>query len=326
MKILVFMSDNRLLDSSFESTNYNSLSAVINYEYCKKYNYDFLYYRPYLDDENKILLYNCIDPNSKFIRHVAWAKLLSTNLALENEYDYVVYIDSDCIFKNFDKTLEEFIEPYPEKDIIFLNDKPWYFDKPNSGFFVCKVNNYTKQFFIDWYNVNIPEKNKNHPWEQPALYKIFEKYNLVIVDIWMFREEEGQFLRHVYNEENTIRIPYFKNFINLKNIDFQKNINEIKCIHYNTNKDNIIFNSILQNKKYSWNNNFIKFLEYGRMDAFGEGDYKQLDDHIYLAFFGNREHILIFNNNHTEFTSIRKDDNEIIKGKIENITTYSNII
>ena len=50
MHILVFMSDNRKLDKNIRSAEYNSLAAAINYEYCKKYNYDFIYYRPYLND------------------------------------------------------------------------------------------------------------------------------------------------------------------------------------------------------------------------------------------------------------------------------------
>ena len=52
------------------------------------------------------------------------------------------------------------------------------------------------------------------------------------------------------------------------------------------------------------------------MDAFGKGYYKQIDTNVFKAEFGNRTHILVFNNNYTEFTSIRKDDNEIVKGKL----------
>ena len=98
MKICVFMSDNRLLSNDINNANYNSLTASINYEYCKKYNYNFLYYRPYLDNKEIIDLYNCPDPNSSELRHAAWSKLLSTQLALQLDYDYIVYIDSDCIF------------------------------------------------------------------------------------------------------------------------------------------------------------------------------------------------------------------------------------
>ena len=76
-------------------------------------------------------------------------------------------------------------------------------------------------------------------------------------------------------------------------------------------------NSNVENKKYSWEGGHtIQFLEGGKMKAFGEGRYIQLDHHIIQAFFGGREHMLIFNDNYTSFTSIRRDDNEIIKGSI----------
>ena len=114
------MSDNRPLSQTMEKAEYNSLTAVINNEYCKKWKYNFIYYKPYFKEQKELLLYNCIDPNTNETRHAAWAKLLSTSLVLNLDYDYVVYIDSDCIFKNFDLSLEEFIKPYIDKKYNFL--------------------------------------------------------------------------------------------------------------------------------------------------------------------------------------------------------------
>ena len=151
MKILVFMSDNRPLDKTMEKADYPSLAASINSHYCKQYGYDFFYYQPYLYKkasrkrktiktiklERTVIsvdnqLYNCVDPNTKEKRHAAWSKILSAQKALRLSYDYVVYIDSDCIFKK-DKTIEDFIKPY-HQDILFLNNKPFNPDKPCSGF------------------------------------------------------------------------------------------------------------------------------------------------------------------------------------------------
>ena len=235
MKILIVMSDNRLLDNDFSKAQYNSLAASINYEYSKKYGYDFIYYRPYLNS-NKILENNCIDPNTKLLRHCAWSKLLSTRLALELNYDYVVYIDSDCIFKNFSKSLEEFISPYLNNNCIYLNNTPWGDDVPCSGFFICKVCPDVKEFVKEWYAYDF--KNEKNPcrWEQGALWKLYKdpKYNIVIHKELMFIEKEGQFLRHVATFEKTKRIPYFTKFIKDNNISFEKNISEIKCIDFNT--------------------------------------------------------------------------------------------
>jgi hypothetical protein len=242
LKILVFMSDNRKLQNEFEEATYNSLVASINYEYCKKYNYDFIYYRPYLDSENNLSLYNCIDPNTKDLRHASWSKLISTHISLQLDYDYVVYIDSDCIFKNFNLSLEHFINQNIDINIIFFSNHPWGAEKPNAGFFICKVSEYTKNFIIDWYNVDISKKNLKHPWEQDALWKIYELYNVIIVDNIMFIECDDQFLRHVCTNEAYNRLSYFKNFIDLNKIIFNKNILEIKNIDYDSRL--ILLNSL----------------------------------------------------------------------------------
>lgn len=234
MKILVFLSDNRLLSTDIHSAEYNSLVAAINYQYCKKHGYDYIYYRPYLN-KNDIILNNCLDPNSGVPRHASWSKLLSTMNALELNYDYVVYIDTDCIFKDFNKSLEDFIQPYSQ-DIIFLNNKPWGGHLPCAGFYVCKVNDYTRKFIKCWYNYSIPEKNTEHAWEQDALWKIFKQYNVAIVySEMMFRNESGQFLRHVASHEKYNRLPYFKKFIQDNNIDYLTNIQQIQVISFDTN-------------------------------------------------------------------------------------------
>lgn len=237
--ILVFMSDNRKLEHKLKNANYNSLVASINYEYCKRNNYDFLYYRPYLLNKDKTELFNCKNPKTNNLRHAAWSKLLSTTLALHLNYDYVCYIDSDCIFKDFNQTIQEFIKPYSDKDIIFLNDKPYSYTKPCSGFYICKVNNHAKNFLEDWYNVNITRRDKNHPWEQAALYTIYRKYNVGIIDSWMFKEKQDQFLRHIGTADNKIRMPYFLNFIKTKNIDYEQNINNIQVLDFDTYTHNI---------------------------------------------------------------------------------------
>jgi hypothetical protein len=322
MRILVFMTDNRILNKEKDKATYNSLVASINAEYCKKHNYDFTYYRPYLDNKEIINLNNCIDPHTNTLRHVAWAKLLSTSLALDLNYDYVVYIDSDCIFKDFNHTLESIIDSFKDKDIIFFNNKPWGDHMPCAGFYIAKVCDYSKQFFYDWFNVNVPRYNKTHAWEQDALWTIFQKYNTVVLDTWMFREMEGQFLRHVgcCDESNDVnhRVNYFTKFINDKNINYEANITEIKCIDFNTNRDAVLFEHPITKKSYSWHSkeNKINFLEGNEMNAFGWGYYKKIDNHIFKAYFGGREHTLIFSDDYTNFTSIRRDDHEVIKGSL----------
>ena len=58
-----------------------------------------------------------------------------------------------------------------------------------------------------------------------------------------------------------------------------------------------------------WGDRKITFLKNGQMNAFGKGSYKQIDPYTFQAFFGNKKHILKFNNTYTEFTSTRIGDN-----------------
>jgi hypothetical protein len=75
-------------------------------------------------------------------------------------------------------------------------------------------------------------------------------------------------------------------------------------------------NIILENKEYSWGEYSIKFLKNNKMEAFGDGNYKIKDNFNIIANFGGRIHNIKFSNDYSEFTSIRKDDSCIVKGKI----------
>lgn len=187
-----------------------------------------------MNNINETPLYNCIDPTTQETRHASWSKLLATQHAIDLGYDYIVYIDSDCIFRDFNTSLETFIEQSPKKDIVFLNNKPWYSNLPCAGFYISKVCPIMKTFFKDWYATNIPRKNKYHDWEQEALWMIYKNYDVGIVDQWMFREETGQFLRHIGNVEKEKRQPYFQMIIKTLAIDYSTTISTISSIDFNT--------------------------------------------------------------------------------------------
>lgn len=83
-----------------------------------------------------------------------------------------------------------------------------------------------------------------------------------------------------------------------------------ELIQYGTS--NIVNNIV--NKKYSWEDHSIHFVDNGLMYAFGKGAYTQLDMYTFLAHFGGRKHTIVFNDDHTTFTSTRSDDGERIQG------------
>ena len=61
-----------------------------------------------------------------------------------------------------------------------------------------------------------------------------------------------------------------------------------------------------------------KYLDNFKMIDFGEGNYKIIDKRNIIANFGGRIHNIIFNIDYTEFSSIRKDDLQIVNGKLIN--------
>jgi len=78
----------------------------------------------------------------------------------------------------------------------------------------------------------------------------------------------------------------------------------------------IIKESVLANKTFSWENDFITFLPNNEMIAFGKSNYYQTDNFTFQSFFGGRNHTILFNRDYTEFISTRNDDNNIVRGKL----------
>jgi len=97
-------------------------------------------------------------------------------------------------------------------------------------------------------------------------------------------------------------------------LELNKKEGIIYIINNKNNKKNII--NYIINKKYSWGESYIKFLKNNKMEAFGLGTYKIVDEFNIIAIFGKREHNIKFNNDYTEFTSIRNGDSCIVNGKI----------
>lgn len=230
MKILVCMSDNRRLGA-----DYNSLVAAINASYCKAQGYDFRYYRPYLNDRAEEPLFNCLDAKGR-LRHASWSKLLSMQRAVvTGNYDYVVYIDSDCIFKDWSHRIEDMIKP--GSDILVATDAPFHPEMPCAGFFILKVGTTALRFIQDWYGVDMPRRNKGRYWEQSALWSFFKsRPELALIDNCNFFKEGGpdQCLRHIASFQKGLRIPYFRDFLAAKGVDFAAGVKGISVVEFST--------------------------------------------------------------------------------------------
>ena len=143
--------------------------------------------------------------------------------------------------------------------------------------------------------------------------KQFKKLQYIIFDdygVWTG-------VKKIIDELIKQNILIFETFIGLNNVPgpngIVKNINEgVICSVNSVNKNYKIIN-----KTYTWEDSYIKFLDDFKMDAFGQGTYKFIDEKNIIANFGGRIHNIRFNNEYTEFSSTR-DDLYIVNGKLIN--------
>jgi hypothetical protein len=73
-----------------------------------------------------------------------------------------------------------------------------------------------------------------------------------------------------------------------------------------------VFN--LGNRTYTWKNLYITFLEKGKMNAFGIGNYTHIKNREFLTDFGGNQYRFIFNEDYTRFAASEIDGNESIEG------------
>ena len=138
--------------------------------------------------------------------------------------------------------------------------------------------------------------------------KQFKNLKYIILDdygVW-----DG--VKQIVDELIKNNILKFERFIGINNVPglygIVKNVNEgIICS---------INNNFLENKTYTWGDSSIKFLDNFKMDAFGEGYYEFIDKYNIIATFGGKIHNINFNDTYTYFFSVRKNDSEIVVGKL----------
>jgi len=106
-------------------------------------------------------------------RHAAWDKILAVRGILPY-YDYVMWIDADCVFNNFDKKIEDYFHKYGTfcRDVGYngLNGQ-WHY--VNTGVFILKHDKKSFDFLHAVWNSQDPkmaELDKRSyngwPWEQ----------------------------------------------------------------------------------------------------------------------------------------------------------------
>jgi len=172
MKICIVMVDNRPVDGRLMTAEYNSVVACINANYAEKNGYDFCYYILTAGAGGGV---NCVvDPWKRgVLRHAAWGKILAMRHHIQErargEYDYVVYVDSDCAFVGGGnaRRIEDIVEECMTDEsvhTVFLNNYPQNPEYPNTGFFICKVGDEAVKFLDKWFTTK--EDTGSEEWGQ----------------------------------------------------------------------------------------------------------------------------------------------------------------
>lgn len=126
-------------------------SAIDNHRrYAAKHGYDYVF-------RNNLITTRFLDGeagNKVFRFGLYWQKIQAVTDALYEEdasgkplYDYVVWVDADAIFTNFDITFEEVIERFGAgKDFLIANEG---FSKANTGVFIVRNSAFGRQMMED---------------------------------------------------------------------------------------------------------------------------------------------------------------------------------
>ena len=173
---------------------YGNLNAIINSIYCKKYNIDFI----------------CSHQRQYESRYAAWERFPLILQHLDN-YDYLIWIDADAHFYLDANNICDIIKAHENSHIIFSKDLTALI---NTGFFIVKNTEYSKQFIKMWaYDEDLYKNNTiPHIWDNGVILDMFTANTLnilnnsVIIDYGI--------LQHFNNDELTTfsQMPYIVHY------------------------------------------------------------------------------------------------------------------
>lgn len=255
-----------------------------------------------------------------------------------DSYSKLLYLDSDILITNSINNilhfeLENKIYAIKEGNTnhhfwgnnLFLNKKE---KNPNisafsSGILLFNNNSIIKELFLQII-VHINEELSIHKYEP-----LFKQTN--DVNFWtLFGDQPfivyNAIKNNLYNNKTLINlvvngpnnfnketISHFPDSVGKHYDKIERMSNFMNNIMFDINKD---FTSyvFLFNKKYKWENSTIEFLNNCKMNAFSPGKYEFIDTQLVKCTFDSEIHLLKFNNDYSQFISVRKDDFKVIKG------------
>ena len=266
------------------------------------------------------------------------ARLDLFNLFSITNYNKILYLDTDIIVKDdinkvFDVCKEDILYVLEEGNLdtgfhdyhgrsLFGDELNNYEDKTAFTSGILLFNNCEK--IKDLFNkINEDIINRPHDFvccDQPYIvYNAFtyQLYNNKILKSLVVNNDHNihsdKIIHHFPGGPGIYQHKIDNMTIFLNNIKAQL-VDIVEDLHnFSVNIDDIT------NRIYTWENSCITFLDNCKMEAFGEGHYKVIGKHNIIAWFGSREHDIIFNEDYTSFTSTRKDDLQIVIGNLEKL-------
>jgi hypothetical protein len=227
LSLFYYLLNNNLLEKPIEKNNKIAIVTFENRnekfvdlhnknvnEYCKKWNYDYLFYN------------NCI-------HNVYWCKMYFVLEALKsNKYDYVLWLDSDTIIKKMDISIDSIVNKYSSD--IFVN-----YDNGDSlfcsGVFIIKNSEIGIKYIEDCIKFNQAKcYNKKGKlkglwaglcYEQGAMNKLiihkYYKYTTCLSNSLILNKkinssmaicDSDVFILHLYESPNDLRTKCFQKF------------------------------------------------------------------------------------------------------------------
>jgi hypothetical protein len=249
-KIVALTSDNRDLNFR-QKLGYLEYCALINKRYFSNYNVKFFFLKiENITNSNLVSKKDCVSGYARKVlspKAASWTKLLAIYSFFKSNYDYILYLDSDCIVNNHKIKPSSLIKNLHNKQALFYSDQPWNSTLPNCGFILMKNNNYNKVFIKNWWNT-FSKKNLSHPYEQHWLQsfwkdnkkKVNKNFKLVNENICRLVNDK-QYIFHMtsdFRNQNKNNF-FFKKYIQKNRIKFNNIRNAIKNSTIKINTNNI---------------------------------------------------------------------------------------
>lgn len=242
-------------------------------------------------------------------------------ILLNDAYD-VFYLDNiDVIvtkFKSFNKNIvisgeKWFSHQEQDNKVFFDKMTEGIYKYINSGLII----GYSKDLLILYEDAKKILQNPDYKVKNlgdqyclsMAIKNNFNKYNLTI-------DYKGKLFYNAVNDWDNINAYIDSEFKLLETSEYPSVIHVPFLKNYFNVFEKLFFTkyNYLSNKRYVWGKSTIEFLENGKMQAFGPGEYCFIDKYLVQCDFGGRKHLLKFNENYSKFISVRKNDFEVRLG------------